>query len=301
MDGDGNNKINLTQDQNVDGYNGYKIEDVSPDGQKLLLTQFVTDTTLWKSVYTTCIMNLDDHNIQYLNNSLFRPLDPKFSPDGLKIVFNGTENTHDIFIMNADGSNIKNLTNDQNWDGYPSFSADGRKIIFTSEINTLYDLFTIDSDGGNKRNLTNDGIISPPGYSVSNNGKIVYKSSKGISCVDINGFNQKKLIETPRCNKPKFSNNGKWISYILNKFYSIEIRIIDINGSNDRIVASSSLPPGYENWTPNVLFTPDNLNIIFTGYESDKEIYRISLSSGNLINLTNYSGEDELGLIVFKQ
>lgn len=82
---------------------------------------------------------------------------PKWSPDGKKIVFRNTINDkYEIFVINADGTNPVNLTNNPNFnDHQPGWSPDGSHIIFTSNRTGINDIFIMKSDGGSQTNLTN--------------------------------------------------------------------------------------------------------------------------------------------------
>lgn len=92
-----------------------------------------------------------------------RPLadgdEPRFAPDGKKIVFvsRRTKN-NDIWLMNADGGQQMQLTTEPKDDENPAFSPDGRKIVFASNRTGNFDIWVMDSDGGNQRQLTTDPV-----------------------------------------------------------------------------------------------------------------------------------------------
>lgn len=81
--------------------------------------------------------------------------EPRFSPDGTKIVFvsRRTKN-NDIWLMNDDGGLQTQLTTDRKDDENPDFSPDGRKIVFASNRTGNFDIWVMDADGGNQRQLT---------------------------------------------------------------------------------------------------------------------------------------------------
>lgn len=80
---------------------------------------------------------------------------PKYSPDGMKIVFESNTN---IWVMNADGTNLKQFTT--NGGLQPSWSPDGKKIVYIGFTNQKYDpqnngtVWIMNIDGSNKQQLT---------------------------------------------------------------------------------------------------------------------------------------------------
>lgn len=80
---------------------------------------------------------------------------PRFSPDGKKIVFvsERTKNK-DIWIMNTDGGAQTQLTSAPKDDENPAFSPHGTRIIFASKRTGNYDIWIMETDGGNQRQLT---------------------------------------------------------------------------------------------------------------------------------------------------
>lgn len=81
--------------------------------------------------------------------------EPRFSPDGEKIVFvsRRTKN-NDIWLMNTDGSLQTQLTTSPKEDVSPCFSPDGKHIVFASNRTGNYDIYIMDADGGNVRQVT---------------------------------------------------------------------------------------------------------------------------------------------------
>jgi len=100
-------------------------------------------------------MNSDGSGQQNLTNSSSRDYDPRFSPDGTKIVFVSERFSEkpEICIMNSDGSGFTRLTNNYGWDLAPSFSPDGKKIVFYSEENG-YGIYAMNPDGTEMTQLT---------------------------------------------------------------------------------------------------------------------------------------------------
>jgi TolB protein len=85
------NLISFTSKQN----NNYSIFTIKPDGSGLKQLTFGIYDEMWHS----------------------------WSPDGLRIVFDGTDEdkNYDIYLMNSDGTNIERLTNDDQFEQAPVF------------------------------------------------------------------------------------------------------------------------------------------------------------------------------------
>jgi dipeptidyl aminopeptidase/acylaminoacyl peptidase len=70
---------------------------------------------------------------QLVVGSTFMEMDPRFSPDGRRLVFGSARSggTVDIWLAGADGSNLQQLTHGRagHFQGSPSWSPDGRQIV----------------------------------------------------------------------------------------------------------------------------------------------------------------------------
>ncbi len=101
----------------------------------------------------------------------FGDYDPRFSPDGTKIVFErllNDETSHgnyDIYTINSDGSGETALTHNGYTQGLPGWSYQGNQIVFAvSAIGNegAYDIYLMNADGNNLRNVTPDYF--PPNF-----------------------------------------------------------------------------------------------------------------------------------------
>ena len=82
---------------------------------------------------------------------------PKFSPDGASIAFNGQyDGNTDVFVIPSKGGVPKRLTYHPGPDQVAGWSADGGSVLFASGMLSAMPiprLFTVDKDGGNPRAL----------------------------------------------------------------------------------------------------------------------------------------------------
>jgi len=78
-------------------------------------------------------MRPDGSDLRQLTYGPGNKTQPRWSPDGKRVVFvSDVDGNKEIYIINADGSQIVNLTNDSNDDYDPAWSPDGSTLAFTS-------------------------------------------------------------------------------------------------------------------------------------------------------------------------
>ena len=296
MNIDGKNKKNLTSDMD-----GYQYEPhISLDSLKIVFTHFVPDTISWKYKYTTYTMDIDGKNKENLANTSLRPLHPRLSPDGNHIVFDATENVSDIFVIKSDGTNLQNLTNDSAGNWFPQFLPDGSKIIFKSEN----DIFSINIDGTNAFNITNSSSSIDHVDITSDGTKIVCLSARdgqlNVYTIGIDGSNLKKLSNTIAVGNPHFSFDGFEIVYIGWSQTGYDIITMHQDGSNEKIIASTTRPINNDYWRPTAFFSPDGEYVVFTSFnDGNNEIYVIDVDGNNLKNLTNDPDKEDMLEYVF--
>ncbi|MEJ7843803.1 MAG: hypothetical protein WKF95_18740 [Rubrobacter sp.] len=87
---------------------------------------------------------------------------PAFSPDGTKLVFQGSlPNTqgvgvYEIYTVNADGTDLRRLTYNDRSDSGPAWSPNGDKIVCFSGGHSDRALRTMDADGTDEETLVAD-------------------------------------------------------------------------------------------------------------------------------------------------
>jgi Tol biopolymer transport system component len=153
MNTDGTNEIKLTNFTN--GTNPLWTGEASwsPDGTKIIFISS-RDNDGGSSIYT---IKSDGTNLVRINHNVRGESNPKFSPNGIKVLFESEVNdiAH-VYTMNSDGSNeikITNFTNGTNptYTGNASWSPDGAKVVFISskDKDGGSSIYTMNSDGTN--------------------------------------------------------------------------------------------------------------------------------------------------------
>jgi Tol biopolymer transport system component len=128
--------------------------------------------------------------------------EPRWSPDGTRIVFSSTrgqKDNFDIFVMNADGSGLQRLTDHAAAEQGPVWAADAKSIYFTGE-----------RDGR--------GEI----YRVWLNDRRVDRITNGIN----------------RAIMPATSPDGRYLAYAAQTIMSFQIHLIDLTNGSSRQITS---------------------------------------------------------------
>jgi PKD repeat protein len=226
---------------------------------------------------------------------------PKWSPDGSKIAFTGTQypNGGEILVLNlADGS-IANLTNHPASDSEPVWSRDGRKIAFVSDRDGVPEIYVMEANGANPTRVTHNvgftGYIGITGeFSWSPDGRRFAFISYGnnwvpeLDVVDVDGSNLTRLTNTftPYRDRPfVWSRDGSRIAFDCPVDGAVDICAINSDGTNFVRLATD---PAYDY---SAVFSPVDDRIAFvterfgTGPEiavmdADGTVRRIAAGTG---------------------
>lgn len=162
----------------------------------------------------------------------------------------------EIYLLNTDGS-LVNLTNDPARDFDPSWSPDGTRIAFASNRGgKTTDIYVMNADGSGLLNLTNHpSFDSLPAWSPDGS-RIVFLSDRDDD-----------------------NDNG---------FTDFDIYVINLDGSGLVNLTKHPVFPRSFDWSPNSRW------LVFWERGRDQhesELYRINVSSLNLVQLTNDSSQ----------
>ena len=151
---------------------------------------------------------------------------------------------YDLYTARADGTELRPLSGSPSYDAEATVSPNGRRVVFTSARDGDLEIYSMNADGSNVRRLTHT-----PGYDggpfFSDDGrKIVYRADHPSAPEDLARYRENLARNTyaPR---------------------SLEIRVMNADGSNDRAVTSN----GAANFAP--YYLPGGREIIFSSNLDD--------------------------------
>ncbi len=227
---DGSNIQALTSGSSQDSFESVW----SPDGSKIA---FVADPSNNPQIM---VMDANGSNITQLTNNTNGNYDPRWSPDGTRIVF--TSNNQ-IAVMNADGSDSQTMTNDPNGDSNPAWSPDGSKILFSCSPNTRQQICSMNHDGTNEVQIT-DGTYDASESTWSPDGSkilFVYDASLynyQIATISPDGSNLHTITTAnSETDFPSYSPDGAKIVVSLEASGDSTSRIYTLNADGSNLTA----------------------------------------------------------------
>jgi serine/threonine protein kinase len=172
------------------------------------------------------LMDIDGGGLKQITNIPEGACQPKWSPDGMKIVFISPCVRHlitypgaSLFIINADGTDLIPLPNAPGGDYDPSWSPEGTQIAFTSlRKSGVPGIFILNLSDYSIKSLVEDETraISQPAWSP-NGSEIAYVNSDNrIWVMDVNGENRHNLTVGGgdyMTNSPAWSPDGSVVIY----------------------------------------------------------------------------------------
>ena len=124
-------------------------------------------------------MNADGTDRVALSRNPAEDMEPRWSPDGSRIVFVSNRTGNDeIYTMNADGSGVTRLTFTFATNRRPSWTADGR-ILFHTDRDGNSEIYRMNADGSEQENLTRSPASDFFAAASPRGGRIVFTSDRG--------------------------------------------------------------------------------------------------------------------------
>jgi Tol biopolymer transport system component len=170
----------------------------SPDGAKIAFYSPFEGGAGNEEIY---VMNADGTAVTRLTNLAGNDRDPKWSPDGTKIMFEqGAFAATEIYVMNSDGTNLVNLTNNPAVERTPDWSPDGTKIAFASNRDGNHEIYVMNANGSGQTRLTNSAFADDHPVWSPDGAKIAFESNRDgnyeIYVMDPDGSGQTRLTNS---------------------------------------------------------------------------------------------------------
>jgi Tol biopolymer transport system component/DNA-binding winged helix-turn-helix (wHTH) protein len=193
---------------------GISAQDVSfsRDGQFVAYVSF-PDDILWKA-------NRDGSNPVQLSTAAMHPANPRWSPDGSKILFGDYEerDSNRIYLVSSQGAVPERLPAYRGNQDDPTWSADGRKIVFASSgaDGKENNLAVLDLATGQATPVPgSDGLYSPR---WSPDGKLIAAMSTkvhGLKVLDVSTRRWSTLPVSNAMGYPAWSSDARYIYFSL--------------------------------------------------------------------------------------
>jgi serine/threonine-protein kinase len=177
------------------------------------------------------------------------------SPDGLRLAMTIRAANDDIWIFHLARGTMTRLTFGGGNSDFPSWTPDGKRILYITERGRTWRYFTKLSDGSGAEEELNSSInpdpIAPPSFSPDGR-LLVYAKEGNIWTMTLDGDHRASLLLESPANKqaPRFSPDGKWLSYTSNESGRNEVFVVPFPKAEGKWQVSTNGGDGAR-WTKN--------------------------------------------------
>ena len=234
---------------------------------------------------------------------------PAFSPDGKRIVFTRFRNGYneppsDLYTFDLETKVLKVLMRDGNSNvNLPGESWNGsiNAITFSSDKEPHDEIYYIDENGTTADEIKiterDDDVayeptFSPDGQWVVFESHLLDDEGNGVITKyrrdHTSGYISLTALDG-NCKQPNWSASGDKILYQKEEDGQWDIWVMDASGINKTKVTN------FEGSKTDAVFSADGQYVIFSAENSETElanIYKVGITGGNTIQLTNYSAYD---------
>jgi TolB protein len=171
MDLEGDNQVNLTQDEAKDHSPAW-----SPDGDWIAFAS-LRDSLYWE-LYLMRVDGTEVRRLTWWEDA--SDLSPTWSPDGSRLAFaSKRDGNWEIYTMDRDGGNLVRLTDHPDDDTNPAWSPDGGRIAFVSTREGYAEIYILPVAGGEPINISNAPYSSEHGPTWSpDGGRLAFYSDR---------------------------------------------------------------------------------------------------------------------------
>jgi hypothetical protein len=262
----------------------------SPDGTKIAFYGYPRGAVQGGANYDVYVMSADGSAVANLTTtpadveSWFSQLNPKWSPDGTRIAYDGDDG---LYVVKVDGSGTRIASGqDATW------SPDGTRIAFGGQGG----IFAVSPDGNGLVQLTSGpGFDEFPAFSPDGS-RIAYQHSQGderaIYIMNVDGSNPSRVadFQGDTMGRPVWSPDGSMLAfdlYLTDQTW--DIYAVNSDGSGLAVLAGD---PNTDELAP--VWSPDGTRIAF---HASNVLARDTNNTGTFdIYLMNPDGTDQIPL-----
>lgn len=247
---------------------------ISSDGQWLA---FDSDRSGNSDIYK---MKADGTGLQQLTTDLADDFRPRWSPDDKQLIFHSWRSgSRDLLVMNSDGSGQRIVVGDPSHEWADSWSNDGKYLAFFSDRENSAEqrIFIVPAAGGAARMIGLGGgtVWSPDSKQIAygdRDGRLIVSNLAG----------EDRVIYTPSVqvgagvgDLAAWSKDGKYIYFRADEWNNLDIKRINVDGSNLTTVVKFDDP---SRTSYRVEFTMNDSNFYFTIGRHEADIWRVHVA-----------------------
>lgn len=270
-----------------------------------------------------CVINVDGTNLTCLTDNDDPQVvysDPKWSPDGKRILFSRIEDVgellgisaywkSELYVMNADGTEVEKISpipqyegniNPENYlvDEKGDWSPDGQSIVFASNRHSFLggndlELYRLDLSTQQVTQLTDAAgesyhpVWSPDGT------RIAFMSDRSgnweIYVMNADGSQVEQLTQNLFSDRfPSWSPDGTKIIFHSDRDGNVDLYVLSLDTLSETRLTTDPAVDATARWSPDgqwVVFSSDR--------DGDFDLYIMSLDGATTLNLTHKEGSDD--------
>jgi Tol biopolymer transport system component len=212
---------------------------------------------------------------------------PAFSPDGKEIAYSRDQpdGSWHIWMVPVGGGAARQITSGKAPEVYPRFTPDGNAIYYNTWGTDPLSVWSVPSKGGPAKPATTPGGGSDAYGDISADGRsLVFTRIENkvshiyIASTDGSGTPH-RVLDAP-ATVPRWSPDGKWISFSSNRGYSSGVFLVHPDGTGLRHISKEG---GWAVWWPD----GEQIGYQTVGSDGNEQIRVFNLKTGATRTLSN--------------